>query len=242
MYKALVRSHIDYCDIIYHILPPLNQPSVGISLNYLMEEVEKIQYQAALVITAAWQGSNRSRIYEEVGLEFLSDRRIYRRILQIYKIINNMTPSYLTDKLPPNRRPYIFSADISNTLREIRRRSSRYMNRFFPNGVVSWNVMITHFKIMPSIGKLKEHLISLFRANIKSTFEIHDTIGLRYIFQLRLRLSPLRSHKWCHNFQDIVTDTCNYNLDTDHCLFSCPFFGNSNSPSDHNCKWNSTKK
>ena len=82
---------------------------------------------------------------------------MYRRILQIYKIINNTTPSYLTDKLPPNGRPYIFSADISNILQEIRCRSSRYMNSFFPNGVASWNVIITHFKIMPSIGKLKEY-------------------------------------------------------------------------------------
>ena len=53
MRKALRRSHIDYCDIIYHIPPLLNQPSVGISPNYLMEEVERIQYQAALVITGA---------------------------------------------------------------------------------------------------------------------------------------------------------------------------------------------
>ena len=51
MRKALFRSHIDYCDIIYHIPPLLNQPSVDISLNYLMEEVERIQYQAALAIT-----------------------------------------------------------------------------------------------------------------------------------------------------------------------------------------------
>ena len=26
MYKALVRSHLDYCDIIYHIPPHQNQP------------------------------------------------------------------------------------------------------------------------------------------------------------------------------------------------------------------------
>ena len=37
MYKALVRSHLDYCDIIYHI------PSkFGVALNYLMEKVERI--------------------------------------------------------------------------------------------------------------------------------------------------------------------------------------------------------
>ena len=64
-----------------------------------MEQIEKIQYQAALAVTGAWQGSNRSQIYEEVGWESLSDT------LQIYKIINAMTPSYLKDKLPPNKGP-----------------------------------------------------------------------------------------------------------------------------------------
>ena len=78
---------------------------------------------------------------------------------------------------------------------------------------------------MSSIGKLEEHLISLLRPNIRSTLDIHDTIGIRYIIQLRLKLSPLRSHKLCHNFLDTVTDTCNCNQCieyTDHFLFSCP--------------------
>ena len=72
-----------------------------------MERVERIQYQAALAITGAWQGSNRAKLYEELGCETLSARRWCRRILQIYKIKNNMTPPYLlSDKqhdssLPP---------------------------------------------------------------------------------------------------------------------------------------------
>ena len=114
MYKAFVRPHLDYCDIIYQIPSFLNQSYVGVSLNHLMEQIEKIQYQAALAVTGAWQGSNRSQIYEEVGWESLSDRRMSRRILQIYKIINVTTPSYLKGKLPPNKRPYLFSADISS--------------------------------------------------------------------------------------------------------------------------------
>ena len=66
MYKALVRSHLDYCDIIYHIPPIVHHPPLGTSLNYLMEKVEKIQYQAALTVTVAWQGSNRVKLYEEL--------------------------------------------------------------------------------------------------------------------------------------------------------------------------------
>ena len=75
MYKAFVRSHLDYCDIIYHI-PHLKKLASGISLNYQMEVVEKVQYQAALAVTGAWQGSNRSQLHEELGWESLSDRRV----------------------------------------------------------------------------------------------------------------------------------------------------------------------
>ena len=74
MYKTLVRPHLDYCDIIYHI-PPLNSPSTsGTTLSSLMEKVERTQYQAALAITGSWQGSCRTKLYEELGLESLSDR------------------------------------------------------------------------------------------------------------------------------------------------------------------------
>ena len=73
MYKALVRSHLDYCDIIYHI--PSKQNQLGEILNTLMEKAEKIQYLAALAITGAWQGSSRSKLYDELGWESLSDRR-----------------------------------------------------------------------------------------------------------------------------------------------------------------------
>ena len=34
----------------------------------------------------------------------------------------------------------------------------------------------------------------------KGIFGIHDPVGLRYLFQLRVSLSPLRSHKFRHNF------------------------------------------
>ena len=55
------------------------------SLNSLMEKVESIQYQAALVITGTCSGSYHSKLYEELRWESLSDRRTCRRILQIHR-------------------------------------------------------------------------------------------------------------------------------------------------------------
>ena len=81
-----------------------------------MEKVERTQCQA---ITGTSQGTNRSKLYEELGWETLSGRRWCRRILQIHKIDKYKTPSYLRDKLPPHRRP-LYRLNNSNTFHEIR--------------------------------------------------------------------------------------------------------------------------
>ena len=66
MYKPLARSHLDYCDVIYHNPHTLTQ--TRLTLYNLMEKVERIQYQAALAMSGTWQGSSRSKIYEELYL------------------------------------------------------------------------------------------------------------------------------------------------------------------------------
>ena len=166
-----------------------------------MDKVERTQFQAALAITGTWQGSNRSKLYEELGWETLTGRRWCRRILQICKIKNNMTPSYIREKLHPNRRP-LYTFNNSNTFRGIRCKTSRYKNSFFPDAISSWNNIITNFQNVPPLTSLKTHILSLIHPKIKSIFGVHDPLGLRYLFQLRMNLSPLRSHKR-HSFWDL---------------------------------------
>ena len=127
MYKALVRSHLDYCDTIYHIPALSSKINLGVTINSLMEKVGRTHYQAALDITGTWQGPNCSKRYEELGWETLSDRHWCRRILQIHKIEKYKTPSYLRDKLPPHRRP-LYAFNNSNTFHEIRCKTSRNKN------------------------------------------------------------------------------------------------------------------
>ena len=95
-----------------------------------MEKVERTQYQAALTITGSWQGSSWTKLYEKLGWESLSDCRWSRRILQIHKITNNITPVYLKEKLPPLRRP-MYRITNQNNFHEINFNTSRYKNSFF---------------------------------------------------------------------------------------------------------------
>ena len=219
MYKAFVRPHLDYCDIIYHEPAKINP--TGQSLTTSMEDVERIQYRAALMVTGAWKGSNRSRLYEELGWESLSDRRYSRRMLQLHKIENNRTPRLLRDKLPTHSTPTTFQSLLRYNS------TDRYKKSFFPEAIKNWNIMIPFFDTMPTFLELKANMIALFRPKKKSIFDIYDPIGLSYIFQLRLGLSPLRSHKKRHNFEDTPTDRCECGNDIEnahHFLFKCPYF------------------
>ena len=125
MYKTLVRSHLHYCYITYHT------PSVNGSLNNRMEKVERVQYQAGLAITGAWQGSNRNVLNENMGWESLPDRRTTRRVLQLYKIRANQTPFYLREKLSPLRSLLHLNTN-PHTFRDIPCKTNRYKNSFFP--------------------------------------------------------------------------------------------------------------
>jgi len=227
IYKTIVRPHLDYCDVIYHSPTIFNQ--LGGVLSSQMDIIESVQYRAALAITGAWQGTSCSKLYEELGWESLADRRWCRRILHIHKIVNNMTPEYLRSELPCNRRPCrpLYRRNNLNIFQGFRCNSDRYKNSFFPNGIDSWNNIIRDFSIMPTLNHLKTHILSLVRPVKKILYKINDPVGLRYLFQLRLGLSPLRSHKNKHGFADTPTKSCLCNQgdeDTNHFLLLCPLF------------------
>ena len=89
--------------------------------------------------------------------------------------------------------------------------TDRYLHSFFPDATKNWNYIITDFKEIPTFEVLKKHLISLYRPAMRSTFNIHNP-QLRYIFQLKVGLSHLRSHKKRHRFADNPSDKCLYKM------------------------------
>ena len=65
IYKSFVRPHLDYGDIIY------DQPK-----NFrLPDKIESVQSNAELAITGAIGGTSKEKLYQEMGLDSLKDRR-----------------------------------------------------------------------------------------------------------------------------------------------------------------------
>ena len=191
-----------------------------------MKNIERVQYQATLAITGAWKGTSRLKVYAQLGIESLSDRRSLNRVLHVFKIKNNLTPPYLRAKLPPLD---VLLNETTNTFQEIATRTIKYKNSFFPNAITTWNNTTVNLQGNHTKSRIKAHILRQIRPQPKSVYGIHDPSGLRYLFQLRTRLSPLRSHKYHHNFRDTPNDICSCQRDIEdvkHFLFECLQFAN----------------
>ena len=121
IYKMHVRPHLDFCDVIYH-KPEIESLFVTSSrLSYWMGLIERVQYQATSAVTGTWQGTNTDKFYEELGWESLSKRRCFHRLVQFFKIQNNLTPEYLKCPVPSPRLqlPEVESNFLKSMLKEI---------------------------------------------------------------------------------------------------------------------------
>jgi len=193
-YKLYVRPHLDYGDVIYH-----NQR------KDLMKLLEQVQYKAAIIVSGCWQGTNRSKLYDELGWESLTDRRWARRMSTFYKIKKGIAPAYLSDHLPADN-----IIDISLRDRKSRApfcRTERYENSFFPYCIKNWNTLDDSVKSLPSLLSFKNHLNNFIRPKSNSTFDIRDKFGIKLLTKIRVEFSDLRDHRFNHNF-NCLSPTC----------------------------------
>ena len=183
IYKMMIRSHLDYCDVIYHVL---HANAFPFTLNSLMEKLERVQYNAALAITGTWRGINRSKLYEELGWESLNDRRWSRRLIQFCKIHNNLN-SAIPERSSSSCAFLLYGVRHPYNYRNIYDNSSSYQNSFYPNAIRlridrelhERKSLETFEKCITSV--IKPHQKSLFRiynprhgGNYKLKFRIHD--------------------------------------------------------------------
>ncbi|MCH2389802.1 MAG: hypothetical protein MK234_03870 [Nitrospinales bacterium] len=198
-YKMYVRPHLDYGDVIYH-----NQHSIS------MELLEKIQYQAGLIISNCWKGTSRVKLYKELGWESLSQRRAGRRYALYHKILNNRTPSYLKNHI----QPFV-------------PRTDRFKNSFFPFCAENWPSIPDELKQAPSSAAFKNAYKKTFIPPKPGYFGICDKFGIRLLTKIRVDCSDLRDHRYNHGFRNCPSPMCRCNTadeTSEHFLARCPLF------------------
>ena len=230
IYKYYVRPHLDYCDIIYH-KPCSDDIAIRGTFNcssnqnlLFNDKIESVQYNAALAITGCIRGTSKEKLYNELGIESLYNRRTFHRLFYFYKIKNNLSPEYLKNEIPEAA----INCHSTRYHRDnwISTRTNKYKYSFFPHCVNAWNNLSNFIKTSPSKNIFKKRYTEFFHVNASSIFGIHNPTGLKYLTRLRLGLSHLRVHKFKHNFFDTPDPFCpcdgKTNESIDHYLLHCP--------------------
>ena len=202
LYKMHVRSHLDYGDVIFH-------DQLSSSTNIL----EKLQYKAALIVSGCWKGTNKLKLYTELGWESLFNRRHCRRLCFYYKILNKLSPPYLK-----------YNQNFQRTLI-----SKRYEKSFFPYCVKHWNSLPKHIKNSNSYAEFKRKIFHVYRPLGSVVFKSLDIIGLKLLTRLRCDFSDLREHRFRHKF-NCISPLCKCGCgeeSTAHFLLKCPLYNRS---------------
>ena len=102
---------------------------------YIYIYIIYVQYKATLAITSAIQGTFRDKIYQELELESLKSRRWYKRLVCMFKLMNEKAPNYLIN-LIPKYEPTIRIRN--NSISSYKCRTNRFKYSFFPSTLNDW--------------------------------------------------------------------------------------------------------
>ena len=187
IYKAFVRPHLDYGDILY-------DQAYNASFH---QKLEKIQYNACIAITGAIRGTSKEKIYQELGLESLESRRWFRKLCFFFKILKNNSPDYLFKIIPQRRSAYI--TRNSDEIPLFKTNHNFNKNSFFPSTTIEWNNLDHDLRNTEIYTLFRSSILKFLRPSPNSFYGCQNIMGIMLVSRLCLGLTNLREHKLKHS-------------------------------------------
>ena len=146
LYNSLILPYFDYCATIW-----------GLSAECYIHKLQKLQNKFARMILQVDVRFSRSHMLSELGWQSIKQRIHYQYYLCMFKIINNLTPSYLQSLVCHSNKPIITRNNFTLSIKTPR---TEYYNRsFHVYASKLWN------KLPPEIQTLKS--IDIFKKECK---------------------------------------------------------------------------
>ena len=92
--------------IVYKINKTIGLLSVFMTKLTIPVSIKDWNHFTALPITGAIRGTSKEKLYNVLGLESLQNRRWYRKVSFLYKVIASQSPSYLFNMIPSENTSY----------------------------------------------------------------------------------------------------------------------------------------
>ena len=199
IYRFFMWPQLDFGYIIY-------DQSYNTSFH---QRLESLQCNAALAITCAIRGTSIEKLYNEIGLESLQNRRWYRKLSFLYKVIASQSPSYLFNGIP--RKDTSHHARVSDNIPLLSSKHNFFQSSYFPAAIKEWNKLDIDIRKSDTISIFKKYIPSFIQPLPNKVSNSHNPQGLKLLKRLRLSLSHLR-YKFKHKFLDTINPFCSCRL------------------------------
>lgn len=215
IYQVCIRPHLEYASEVWD----------GCTEKY-SDKLEKMQLEAARIITGLTSYAPLEALYFESGLEKLCTRRTQKKLRLMYKITNKEISSHLNEIIPctvnekSNRYPLRNSQNISTP----RPRLLYSYNSFVPSTIRLWNDTALQTRQSPTY--------SLFKSNILSKCKLvpsYFLYGNRYVnvqhTRLRYNCSSLNYDLFKINIKEHANCSCGNPCENSfHFLIECVLY------------------
>ena len=145
-------SQLDYCIAVYYGLP-----------SYLILRLQKVQNTAARLISCTHKYDHITPVLIELHWLPIEYRLKFKILLHVFKLINGLSPTYLTDLITHHPVPSRSLQSTDSNLLFLPRTFSAFGDRWFSAcGPLLWNALPPHIKDAESTNQFKVLLKTYF--------------------------------------------------------------------------------
>ena len=219
LYVSFLRPILEYSSVVWD----------GCTENE-KETIEKIQHEAARIVTGLTRSVSLNNLYNEVNWISLSDRRKYQKLILTYKVKTGSTPDYLNDLFPRT----VDTASLYNLRNDgdfitVNRRTELFSKSLIPSAVSLWNSLPSDIKDVGSLSQFKNALHSnlFISKTIPSYFYSGDRRHSVLHARLRNNCSNLNSDLFNNHLRPQESCECgSESEDAEHYLLQCQLYLN----------------
>ena len=148
LYTSFIRPILEYGDVVWDNCS-----------QYEKQEIEKVQVEAARIVTGTTKLISLNLLYIEAGWDSLEKGRKYHKLTLFYKMINNIFPSYLSDLVPQSVNTIShYNLRNAGDLESVASRTNQYYNSFLPSVVREWNDLSNGVRQSDSLRSFKYNI------------------------------------------------------------------------------------
>ena len=209
IYISFIRPILEYSDVVWDNIT-----------QYEVNAIQKIQNEAARIVTGATKLVSLDMLNQEIGWESLQVRRSKHKLCMFYKMKNNLCPAYLSSLVPESFEGTTYNLRNSQNIRPVLARTQLYYKSFLPSGIREWNELPIEVRNSTSLASFKYQL----NTDIQKVPKYYNT-GNRFLqiqhTRLRTGCSSLNQHLFSKNIVENPLCVCGSIESTNYYLFDC---------------------